>query len=277
MMRAQQAVAAGGAQGYLPPGTFRPDLLGARHDHDLLHGDAVRGRDHELRGAAAARHSRCRLPDAQLCQLLADRLGRAADQPLVGGRRVLKTGWCGLSAAERTAISRPASASTTICGHCKSPVIGTLLAGINFVTTILKMRAPGMGYMRMPVFCWTALATNLLIVAAFPVLTATLRDAAARSLSRLPFLHDRRRRQHDDVRQPVLGLGTPGGLHPGPAGVRHLFRGHRDVLRQAAVRLPLDGGRDHGDLRPLLPRLAAPLLHHGRQRKCQRLLRRHDA
>src|SRR6266446_5520851 len=52
--------------------------------------------------------------------------------------------------------------------------LGTLLAGINFVTTILKMRAPGMGYMRMPVFCWTALATNLLIVAAFPVLTATL-------------------------------------------------------------------------------------------------------
>src|SRR6201997_890231 len=52
--------------------------------------------------------------------------------------------------------------------------IGTLLSGVNFVTTILKMRAPGMGYMRMPVFCWTALASNLLIVAAFPVLTAAL-------------------------------------------------------------------------------------------------------
>jgi cytochrome o ubiquinol oxidase subunit 1 len=51
--------------------------------------------------------------------------------------------------------------------------IGTLMTGINFTTTILKIRAPGMGYMRMPVFCWTALATNLLIVAAFPVLTAT--------------------------------------------------------------------------------------------------------
>jgi len=51
--------------------------------------------------------------------------------------------------------------------------IGTLLTGINFVTTILKTRAPGMGYTRMPVFCWTALASNLLIVAAFPVLTAT--------------------------------------------------------------------------------------------------------
>jgi len=52
--------------------------------------------------------------------------------------------------------------------------VGTLMTGINFVTTILKMRAPGMSYLRMPMFCWTALATNLLIVAAFPVLTATL-------------------------------------------------------------------------------------------------------
>jgi cytochrome o ubiquinol oxidase subunit 1 len=42
------------------------------------------------------------------------------------------------------------------------------------VTTILKTRAPGMALMRMPMFCWTALASNLLIVAAFPVLTATL-------------------------------------------------------------------------------------------------------
>jgi cytochrome o ubiquinol oxidase subunit 1 len=52
--------------------------------------------------------------------------------------------------------------------------VGTLVTGINFVTTILKIRAPGMSYLRMPVFCWTALASNLLIVAAFPVLTATL-------------------------------------------------------------------------------------------------------
>ena len=51
--------------------------------------------------------------------------------------------------------------------------VGTLLTGVNFVTTILKLRAPGMTYFRMPVFCWTALAANLLIVAAFPVLTAT--------------------------------------------------------------------------------------------------------
>ncbi len=52
--------------------------------------------------------------------------------------------------------------------------IGTLISGVNLVTTVLKMHAPGMTYLRMPMFCWTTLAANLLIVAAFPILTATL-------------------------------------------------------------------------------------------------------
>jgi cytochrome o ubiquinol oxidase subunit 1 len=52
--------------------------------------------------------------------------------------------------------------------------VGTVLTAVNFVTTILKTRAPGMSYLRMPVFCWTSLASNLIILAAFPVLTATL-------------------------------------------------------------------------------------------------------
>ncbi|MGO4574207.1 cbb3-type cytochrome c oxidase subunit I [Microvirga sp. 2TAF3] len=52
--------------------------------------------------------------------------------------------------------------------------VGTLITGINIVTTVLKLRCHGMSYLRMPVFCWTALASCLLIVAVFPVLTATL-------------------------------------------------------------------------------------------------------
>jgi len=52
--------------------------------------------------------------------------------------------------------------------------VGTLLSGVNFITTIVKMRAPGMTMMRMPIFTWTALCTNVLIVVAFPVLTASL-------------------------------------------------------------------------------------------------------
>ena len=52
--------------------------------------------------------------------------------------------------------------------------LGTTLTGINFIVTILRMRAPGMNLMKMPVFVWTALITNILIVAVFPVLTGTL-------------------------------------------------------------------------------------------------------
>ncbi len=119
--------------------------------------------------------------------------------------------------------------------------VGTLLTGINFVTTILKLHAPGMTYMRMPMFCWTALASNLLIVAAFPDPDRDAGDAAAGPLPRLPFLHQRRRRQHDDVHEPDLGVGTSGGLHPDPAGVRRILGSGRDLFRQAAVRLPVDG------------------------------------
>ena len=52
--------------------------------------------------------------------------------------------------------------------------IGTTLSGINLIVTIVKMRAPGMTWMRMPIFTWTTLITNILIVATFPVLTVTL-------------------------------------------------------------------------------------------------------
>ncbi|MFC7299678.1 cytochrome o ubiquinol oxidase subunit I [Herminiimonas aquatilis] len=52
--------------------------------------------------------------------------------------------------------------------------VGTLLSGVNLIATIVKMRAPGMDMMKMPVFTWTALCTNVLIVAAFPILTAVL-------------------------------------------------------------------------------------------------------
>ncbi|KXS32036.1 MAG: Cytochrome bo3 ubiquinol oxidase subunit I [Candidatus Gallionella acididurans] len=52
--------------------------------------------------------------------------------------------------------------------------IGTLLTGINFFVTILKMRTPGMSLMKMPVFAWTILVTTVLIMLSFPVLTVTL-------------------------------------------------------------------------------------------------------
>lgn len=52
--------------------------------------------------------------------------------------------------------------------------LGTLLTGVNFFVTILKMRAPGMTMMKMPVFTWTALCSNVLIIISFPILTVTI-------------------------------------------------------------------------------------------------------
>jgi cytochrome o ubiquinol oxidase subunit 1 len=64
--------------------------------------------------------------------------------------------------------------------------VGTLLAGINFIATILKMRCPGMTLMKMPVFVWSALCAMILVALAFPVLTVTL---ALLSLDRMMDMH----------------------------------------------------------------------------------------
>ncbi len=64
--------------------------------------------------------------------------------------------------------------------------VGTLLSGINFLTTIIKMRAPGMTLMRMPIFTWTALGSMLLVLFAFPILTVTL---ALLALDRTLLMH----------------------------------------------------------------------------------------
>jgi cytochrome o ubiquinol oxidase subunit 1 len=52
--------------------------------------------------------------------------------------------------------------------------VGSLLSGINFLVTILRMRVSGMGLMKMPMFCWSVLGSMTLVIFAFPILTATL-------------------------------------------------------------------------------------------------------
>lgn len=64
--------------------------------------------------------------------------------------------------------------------------IGSLLSGINFIVTILTMRAPGMTLMKMPIFVWSVLSSMLLVIFAFPILTATL---GMLSLDRLLGMH----------------------------------------------------------------------------------------
>jgi cytochrome c oxidase subunit 1 len=57
--------------------------------------------------------------------------------------------------------------------------LGTILGGVNMVTTILCLRAPGMTMWRMPIFTWNILFTSILVLAAFPILTAALFALAA--------------------------------------------------------------------------------------------------
>ncbi|WP_327634664.1 cytochrome c oxidase subunit I [Kribbella sp. NBC_00482] len=52
--------------------------------------------------------------------------------------------------------------------------LGTILGAVNFVTTIITMRAPGMTMFRMPIFCWNILVTSILVLIAFPILAAAL-------------------------------------------------------------------------------------------------------
>ena len=109
--------------------------------------------------------------------------------------------------------------------------VGSTTVGINVACTIYKMRAPGMTWMRMPLFCWTSLCTAILMIFAMPA--AHRRDAAAgrRPLRRDALLHRRSRRQHDELRQPVLVVRPSRGLHPRPAGLRRLFGSRSPLFR----------------------------------------------
>jgi cytochrome c oxidase subunit I len=52
--------------------------------------------------------------------------------------------------------------------------LGTILGGVNMITTVLTLRAPGMTMFRMPIFTWNILITSLLVIMVFPILAATL-------------------------------------------------------------------------------------------------------
>ena len=84
-----------------------------------------------------------------------------------------RTGWLAMPPLSGAVASPDVGVDYYIWG-LQVAGIGTLLSGVNLIATIVKMRAPGVTLMKMPIFCWTALCTNTLIVAAFPVLTAVL-------------------------------------------------------------------------------------------------------
>ncbi len=104
MMRSQQAIAFGGSRRLPAAAPLRPGLHRARRDHDLLRGHAARDRPDELRGAAADRRARRRLPVPEQLQLLDDGRRRGAGHDVAVRRRIRAHRLARLSAAVGTRL-----------------------------------------------------------------------------------------------------------------------------------------------------------------------------
>jgi cytochrome o ubiquinol oxidase subunit 1 len=172
MMRTQLAIAAGGAQGYLPPEHY--DQIFSAHGTIMIFFMAmpfmIGLMNFVLPLQLGVRDVAFPVLNAISFWLTASGALLVNVSLVVG--EFARTGWLAYPPLSELQFS-PGVGVDYYLWSLEISGIGTLLAGINLVTTILKMRAPGMTYMRMPVFCWTALASNMLIVAAFPILTAT--------------------------------------------------------------------------------------------------------
>jgi cytochrome o ubiquinol oxidase subunit 1 len=173
MMRAQQAVAAGGATGFLPPehynqifsahGTIMIFFVGMTFMVGLM--------NFVVPLQIGARDVAFPVLNSVSFWLTAAGVLLLNISLVIG--EFARTGWLAYPPLSELAYSPDVGVDYYLWAIQISGV-GTLLSGINLTATILKLRTKGMGYMRMPIFCWTALASNLLIIAAFPILTATL-------------------------------------------------------------------------------------------------------
>src|SRR5215813_2638578 len=173
MMRTQQAVAAGDAQGYLPPEHY--DQIFSAHGTIMIFFVAMPLVIGLMNFVVPLQLG---IRDVAFPTLNSVSLWLTASGILLINVSLVigefaRTGWVAYPPLSGIQFS-PGVGVDYYLWSLQIAGVGTLLTGINFVTTILKTRAPGMGYMRMPVFCWTALAANLSIVAVFPILTATL-------------------------------------------------------------------------------------------------------
>ena len=172
LMRSQLALAAGQAQGYLPPEHY--DQIFSAHGTIMIFFVAmpfvIGLMNFVLPLQLGVRDVAFPVVNSVSFWLSAAGVLLVNVSLVVG--EFARTGWLAYPPLSEVAYS-PGVGVDYYLWSLQISGLGTLLSGINLLTTILKLRAPGMGYRRMPIFCWTALASNLLIVASFPILTAT--------------------------------------------------------------------------------------------------------
>jgi cytochrome o ubiquinol oxidase subunit 1 len=172
MMRSQLALATGGAAGYLPPEHY--DQIFSAHGTIMIFFVAMPFMIGLMNFVAPLQLG---IRDVAFPTLNSVSLWLTASGVLLVNVSLVigefaRTGWLAYPPLSELQFS-PGVGVDYYLWSLQISGVGTLLSGINLATTILKMHAPGMTYTRMPIFCWTALAANLLIVAAFPILTAT--------------------------------------------------------------------------------------------------------
>ena len=173
MMRSQQALAVGGAQGYLPPEHY--DQIFSAHGTIMIFFGAmplVIGFMNYLVPLQLGVRD-VAFPTFNSVSFWLTATGALLVNISLFIGEFARTGWLPYPPLSETAYS-PGVGVDYYLWAVQISGIGTLVTGINFVTTVLKLRCPGMSYLRMPMFTWTAFASSLIIVAVFPILTATL-------------------------------------------------------------------------------------------------------
>ena len=173
MMRAQQAMAAGGAEGYLPPHHY--DQVFTAHGVIMIFFVAmpfVTGfMNYVMPLQIGARD--VAFPFLNNFSFWMTVAGALLVNISLFIGEFARVGWLAFPPLSGSSFSHGPGMDYYLWA-LQIAGVGTTLSGINLIATTLKMRAKGMKLMDMPIFTWTALITNVLIVAAFPVLTATL-------------------------------------------------------------------------------------------------------
>ena len=185
MMRTQQAIAANGAAGYLPPHHY--DQIFTAHGVIMIFFVAtpfILGLMNVIVPLQLGARD-VAFPFVNSLGFWLSAFGAALVMVSMWVGDFAATGWVAYPPLSELGYS-PTTGVDYYIWSLQISGLGTTLAGVNFVVTILRMRAPGMDMMKMPVFCWTSLITNILIVAIFPVLAATL---AMLSVDRLFDMH----------------------------------------------------------------------------------------
>jgi hypothetical protein len=119
--------------------------------------------------------------------------------------------------------------------------ISSIISAVNFIVTILNMRAPGMRLMRMPIFTWMTLITAVLLAHRDGDHHGRVHAADVRPLLRDAFYDPTKGWRPGAVAAPLLDVRPPRGVHPDPADLRHGLGGAPDLLTEAALRLQRDG------------------------------------